>query len=202
MSRHGRAQEIITIALELAEREGIAGVTTARLARRMKFTEAALYRYFSGKAGILASGLDELARHLFATMAIDLLQPGAWQRETPAALLERHLKRFTHRNGLLVTLLIHAGETHDLLMRKVAMDFATEYLAKVESFLTGVLEGRPSPVPPVTLAQMWFCQLLGGFLRCRLSNADWDPLEQSGYKLFLQQLDSLRAIPVPKAVKG
>jgi len=202
MSRHGRAQEIITIALELAEREGIVGVTTARLARRMKFTEAALYRYFSGKAGILASGLDELARHLFATVAIDLMQPGAWQRETPEALLERHLRRFTHRNGLLVTLLIHAGETHDLLMRKVAMDFATEYLERMEAFFTNVLEGRPSPVAPGTLAQMWFCQLLGGFLRCRLSNTDWDPLEQSGYKVFLQQLHTLLELPVPKAPKA
>lgn len=194
MGHHDRAKEIVAVALELAEREGIHGVTTARLARRMKFTEAALYRYFSGKAGILASGLDQLTRHLLSTMALELMQPGAWKRENPPALLERHIQRFTSRNGLLLVLLIHAAETQDLLLRKVSTEFVDTYLGNMEKFFTGLLEGAPTPIRPAILAQMWLCQLLGGFLRCRLAETPWNPTEQPGFTLFLEQLDAIRAL--------
>ena len=193
MGHHDRAKQIVTVALELAERDGIPGVTTARLARRMKFTEAALYRYFSGKAGILAAGLDQLTKHMFSTMAVELLQPGAAQREPAAVILERHINRFTARNGLLLVLLTHAAETHDLLLRKVSTEFVDTYLEQMEKFFTELLEGVATPIQPSTLAQLWFCQLLGGFLRSRLAEAPWDPSEHPGFRIFLDQLDAITA---------
>lgn len=191
MGHHDRAKQIVTVALELAEREGIPGVTTARLARRMKFTEAALYRYFSGKAGILAAGLDQLIKHLYSTMTLELLQSGVARREGPEVILERHAKRFTARNGLLLVLLVHAAETQDLLLRKVSTEFVDTYLGHLETFFTELLEGIDTPVQPGTLAQLWLCQLLGGFLRSRLAESPWDPVEHPGFRIFLDQLNAI-----------
>lgn len=56
-----RQLEIITAAGEILTESGIAGLTTKKLAAKMGFTEAALYRHFTGKENIMVTMLQYLA---------------------------------------------------------------------------------------------------------------------------------------------
>jgi len=110
MSDHAAREEaIIATALELAENRGVAGVTTAALARNLEFTEAALYRYFPSKGAIIAATLRHLGNRLFATMMLELMPEAVGHGHAIQPQLERHIQRFTLKNGLLVELLLSAA---------------------------------------------------------------------------------------------
>ena len=88
-----RVDRIIEAALDQAEEHGVPGVTTASLAHRLEFTEAALYRYFPGKGAILAAALDYLTERLLATMLLELMPESAGTFGVEFQL-DRHIRRF------------------------------------------------------------------------------------------------------------
>ena len=59
-----RQLEIIEAAGQLVTEDGFAALTTKRLAERMHFTEAALYRHFNSKEEILVTMLHPLASNI------------------------------------------------------------------------------------------------------------------------------------------
>ena len=59
-----RQLEIIEAAGQLVTEDGFAALTTKRLAERMHFTEAALYRHFNSKEEILVTMLHHLASNI------------------------------------------------------------------------------------------------------------------------------------------
>lgn len=59
-----RQLEIIEAAGQLVTEDGFAALTTKRLAERMHFTEAALYRHFASKEEILVTMLHHLAANI------------------------------------------------------------------------------------------------------------------------------------------
>lgn len=59
-----RQLEIIEAAGQLVTEDGFAALTTKRLAERMHFTEAALYRHFKSKEEILVTMLNHLAENI------------------------------------------------------------------------------------------------------------------------------------------
>ncbi|MFN8350072.1 MAG: TetR/AcrR family transcriptional regulator [Flavobacteriales bacterium] len=59
-----RQLEIIEAAGQLVTEDGFAALTTKRLAERMHFTEAALYRHFKSKEEILVTMLHHLAENI------------------------------------------------------------------------------------------------------------------------------------------
>ena len=59
-----RQLEIIEAAGQLVTEDGFAALTTKRLAERMHFTEAALYRHFNSKEEILVTMLHHLAANI------------------------------------------------------------------------------------------------------------------------------------------
>jgi len=59
MKKPNRKEEIKNAVLTILEKDGIGGIKTARIAKIIGFSEAALYKHFSGKNEILAYVLDE-----------------------------------------------------------------------------------------------------------------------------------------------
>lgn len=59
-----RQLEIIEAAGKILTRSGVSGLTTKNLAREMEFSEAAIYRHFSGKEDITIHLLEYLAEQL------------------------------------------------------------------------------------------------------------------------------------------
>ena len=64
-----RQLEIIEAAGQLVTEDGFAALTTKRLAERMHFTEAALYRHFKSKEEILVTMLHHLASNIDERLA-------------------------------------------------------------------------------------------------------------------------------------
>ncbi len=64
-----RQLEIIEAAGQLVTEDGFAALTTKRLAERMHFTEAALYRHFASKEEILVTMLHHLAANIDERLA-------------------------------------------------------------------------------------------------------------------------------------
>jgi AcrR family transcriptional regulator len=187
-----RHEEIINVAVDLAEQDGVTGVTTAALARRLLFTEAALYRHFPGKNAILAAALHYLGERLLATMLLELSAEAVRNAADAAAQLERHIRRFAIGGGLLLEFLLHAATTRGAELRDEGATFLAEYVERIQAYFTA-LEGISAvngSVPPKELARLWLCQLMGGFVRARLLKEDWDPVSQPGFEAFVAGLVS------------
>jgi len=54
-----RQQEIMNAALTVIAAEGVEHLTVRRIAKRLSITDAALYKHFDGKAGILAAVVEQ-----------------------------------------------------------------------------------------------------------------------------------------------
>ena len=193
MKNHAMREEaIVTTALELAEDRGVAGVTTAGLARRLQFTEAALYRYFPGKGAIIAAALRHMAERLFATMLLELMPEAVQHGHAMELQLQRHIQRFALRKGLLLELLLFGAGGREEALHAAGAEFLQEYTNRMTAYLKQLQELRLASAahPPLELARLWVCQLLGGFVRCRLAREPWDPGNQAGFQAFLTQLQS------------
>jgi len=185
-----RFEEITSVAVELAEHHGVGGVTTAALARRLKFTEAALYRHFPGKNAILAAALNYLADRLLATMLLELAPEAAASPAEVTVQLQRHVKRFAAGDGLLLEFLLHAATSRGEELRVAGERFLREYIGRVEAYFgAGPVDGDEKE-----LARLWLCQLMGGFVRNRLIGEPWDPIDQPGFHAFLGQLERLPSV--------
>ena len=201
MTHHDRSEEIVARSIELAQERGVAGVTTAILARRMGFTEAALYRYFPGKAAILGASLDHLASALFTSMVGDLDPRAAGDGEVIAAQLARHVSHFTAHQGLILDLVVAAAAAHNGgALQEAADAFVNEYSHRVGAYFRQLQQAAlvSRVLPPDDWTRLWTCQLFGGFLRCRISKEDWQPAAQPGFVGFvkrIQHVDRLETAP-------
>lgn len=191
MSDHAAREEaIIATALDLAESRGVAGVTTAALARHLAFTEAALYRYFPSKGAIIAATLRHLGNRLFATMMLELMPDAVGHGHAIQPQLERHIKRFMLRNGLLVELLLSAVGGREEELQATGFDFLQSYGERMTEYFRQLhaLDQLVASAPPSELARLWVCQLLGGFVAARLAREGWDPVRHPGFQAFVANL--------------
>jgi AcrR family transcriptional regulator len=185
-----RSEAITEAALDLAEEHGVGGITTASLAHKLDFTEAALYRYFPGKDAIIAAAMQHLADRLFATMLLELA-PSKANGHEPALQLERHIARFTYRSGLLLELLMHAAGGRDSQLQRSGHTFLEQYSERVDEYFAALTaEGLVTVTPSSAreLTRLWVCQLLGGFVRVRLMGEPWEPIAQPGFVSFISRL--------------
>ncbi len=197
MSDHSAREEaIVSTTLDLAEERGVAGVTTAGLARRLQFTEAALYRYFPGKAAIIAASLRNLGERLFATMLLELMPEAVQHGQGVHEQLDRHARRFALRNGLLIELLLAAAGGRDEELHTAAGGFLHEYGQQMTEYFDRLqhLGLVATTAAPTDLSRLWVCQLLGGFIRCRLERECWDAVEQPGFHAFVAGLRAPSAV--------
>lgn len=188
-----RAQQILEAALDLAETHGVGGVTTAALARRLEFTEAALYRYYSGRGGILVGALEHLGERLLATMLLEIDVAAVSEPEHAARQLTHHVTRFAYRQGLIIELLLYAAANRAENLREAANAFMQEYRQRMTVHFAQLQERQLAnhAIEPGELGRMWICQLLGGFLHCRLTADPWHPEEQPGFTAFCRSLVAL-----------
>jgi AcrR family transcriptional regulator len=193
MSDRGvRGEAIVATALDLAEDRGVAGVTTAGLARRLHFTEAALYRYFPGKGAIIASALRHMGERLFATMVLELMPEAVQRGRSLGFQLEAHIQRFALRKGLLLELLLVASGGRDESLQSEGAEFLEAYSERMVAYFQalGDLKLIATSLSAQELARLWICQLLGGFVRCRLDRENWNPVDQAGFRAFVEQLQA------------
>ncbi len=185
-----RRRDILEAALALAQDRGPAGLTTIALARRLGFTEAALYRYFDGKNAILTGLLYHLAEELFAAMGSELAPEKA---DGPVAVVEqlrRHVEQLAGRHGIVFALLLHAASSRCEPLLEAGGAVLDEYSQRMTVYFAQAQElGRVSGgLRAEELSMQWVCQLLGGFLRSQLGRSPWAPDRLPGFESFAAQL--------------
>ena len=114
-----RQLEILERTLEVVQETGLANLTLKRVAERVGFTEAAIYRHFASKRDLLLGLIALLSRRLLGRMreiAADVAAP-------PAARLERmvrhHVELLLATRGLPLLLIAEgvAGGDQELVER-------------------------------------------------------------------------------------
>ncbi len=130
-----RQQEIINISLELIAERGIQGLTIKNLAKKIGFTESAVYRHFENKIQILVAILD-----FFKTKTHSFFTDELSTNDNSMAKIERlflnHFKTFSKSPSLVAVIFseeIFRNET--VLNEKVA-----EIMKKNATNLTNIIE--------------------------------------------------------------
>ena len=130
-----RQQEIINISLELIAERGIQGLTIKNLAKKIGFTESAVYRHFENKIQILIAILD-FFKNKTNSFFTDELSTNDNSMVKIEQLFLNHFKTFSRTPSLVAVIFseeIFRNET--VLNEKVA-----EIMKKNASNLTNIIE--------------------------------------------------------------
>ena len=143
-----RQGELLDHALLLAREVGLAGLTVRRLAERVGFSEAALYRHFPTKQALLLAMVERLSEErLLAPLRALAAQSERPPAERLTAIVEHHVRAVLAVDGLPVLILAEAAAAGDeALLARFRLIFA-ETLGLLEGLLAEVpaTPGRPSP---------------------------------------------------------
>jgi AcrR family transcriptional regulator len=163
-----RQEELLDHALALTREVGLAGLTVRRLAERVGFSEAALYRHFPNKQALLLRMIERLSEDRL----LGPLREIAGNAELPARerlilVLEHHVRTVLAVDGLPILVLAEAAAAGDesLLARFRAV--ASELTDILERLLreAGPVAGAPEPR---ALAVALFGVVAGAALHHRL----------------------------------
>lgn len=168
-SLSARQLEILDQAVLLLQEQGLPGLTVRRLAERMGFSEAALYRHFSSKEELLVSLVGRLAEERLLgpirRIAEDESRP---VRERVRAILEHQIDNLLQLQGVPMLFLAEAlaSEDEGLLARA---RWVVGSLTGVLASLLRRIPGEPGDPPPESLVPLLFGLGAGTALRFRLA---------------------------------
>lgn len=183
-----RQLEIMDRAVELLREQGLPGLTVRRLAERMGFSEAALYRHFASKEELLVLLVGRMAEGRLLgpirAIATDAERP---PRERLEAVLAHQLSMLAELEGVPLLFLAEALASEDDRLLARARWVTGSMVAVLASLIAEALEtealeaeetdrsGEPGPGPtPRDLAFTLFGLAVGSALRFRLAS---DPRE-------------------------
>ena len=130
--RSARSQELLTIALEVLERDGLERLSVGEIARQAGIKTPSLYKHFAGKPEI-ELGLIELGFEMFTRStreAVEALNSGASRRRKIAAFANAY-RTFGLENPQLYRLMNDRPLPRDMLAPEVEAEAMRDYLALV-----------------------------------------------------------------------
>ena len=184
-----RQLEIIEAAGQLVTEDGFAALTTKRLAERMHFTEAALYRHFKSKEEILVTMLHHLATNMderLARVAEDHPDPvervGA-MFDSQFAFFQKHPQ---YLMAIFATGVLEASHGIDAGIERIMV-------VKRRHLLNAIKEGQRSGAftsdhPADTLAHIIMGTFRLHMLQWRMSGRSFD-VRKKGKALIVAALD-------------
>ncbi|KAB2962585.1 MAG: TetR/AcrR family transcriptional regulator [Thermoanaerobaculia bacterium] len=148
-----RQREILEHAFELVQQSGLTHLTLRKVAERVGFTEAAIYRHFPSKAALV----DALVRTLGGRLLGPIRELAADLSVPPSVRLERmvrhHVGILRATGGLPIILVAEGLATGDTEL----MDRLRSVMSAYVGLLAGVLAeiGLPAGVPPAQQALLF-----------------------------------------------
>jgi AcrR family transcriptional regulator len=116
MASSARREQILDRASELATETGLGQMTMKRIARRVGFSETAIYRHFSTKQALLLGLMDRLETQLLvpirAIAATSELSPTTRLQQ----IVQHHLTLVLERHSLPIQLLAEASAAGDSVL--------------------------------------------------------------------------------------
>jgi AcrR family transcriptional regulator len=164
-----RQHEILDRAVELLREQGLPGLTVRRLAERMGFSEAALYRHFASKEELLIALLGRLAEQRLLgpirRIAADQERPPGERLE---AIVDHQLTTLAELEGVPILFVAEALATGDQRLLERARGVLGEVIATLGS-LVRQLPSEPGAPPAEALVFALFGLGAGTALRFRLA---------------------------------
>ena len=145
-----RQLEILERALELVQETGLANLTLKKVAERVGFTEAAIYRHFDSKGALLGGIIALIGSRLLGPVRALAADPSLSPTERLERMVRHHVGILRATRGLPLILIAEGLATHDeeLLARLRAV--MHEYLGLLVALLSEL--GLPAGVPPAAQA--------------------------------------------------
>ncbi len=137
-----RKDEILAQALELIREVGLAGITVKKIAERVGFTEAALYRHFASKRDLILAMMQCLDRDLLGPARAIAARAELPPEDRLRLILEHHFKLIRERDSLPLMLLAEASASRDPEFLGRMREVFTGYLAVITDLVD---QARPTP---------------------------------------------------------
>ena len=130
-----RQSEILERALELVRESGLAALTTKKVAERVGFTEAALYRHFGNKKALILGLMDRLELMLIEPIRAIARDGGRSVAARLQAIVRHHTTLVREQNSLPILLLAEASVSEDPELLGRMRSIFHEYLSILEGLL-------------------------------------------------------------------
>ena len=108
-----RQDEILERTLELVREGGLGGLTTRRIAERVGFTEAALFRHYPTKQALLLALMDRLEDMLLGPIRTIASDPSLSAPERLEGMVRHHTRLVREHDSLPILLLAEASASGD-----------------------------------------------------------------------------------------
>jgi AcrR family transcriptional regulator len=99
-ARTARQEEILDRAMELVQESGLANLTLKKVAQRVGFTEAAIYRHFTHKQALVFALVDRLRDRLLGPVAVFAADQSLPARERLRRMVLHHVEVIRRTRGL------------------------------------------------------------------------------------------------------
>lgn len=148
-----RQTEILARAAELVAESGLANLTLKRVADRVGFTEAAIYRHFPNKQALVFALIDQLGSRLLGPIAEFAAAHDRPPRERLLAMVRHHVHVLRSTGGLPILLVAEglASGNQELVGRLGSVMRA--YLGRLAAVLDEL--ALPLDLPPERQAAMF-----------------------------------------------
>ena len=145
-----RQQEILDRTLELVRESGLAGLTIRKIAERVGFTEAAVYRHFPSKRALLAGLVRRLDGILLEPIRALAGDRGRSPRKRLEEALAHHQRVILETDSLPILLLAEVVATGDTELVGAMRRVLAEYLGLLGGMIREAREreGVESDLPP------------------------------------------------------
>jgi len=145
-----RQEEILDRTLELVRESGLAGLTIRRIAERVGFTEAAVYRHFPSKRALLAGLIQRLDGILLEPIRALAEDHGRSPRKRLEEALAHHQRVILETDSLPVLLLAEVVATGDAELVGGMRRVLSGYLALLAGMIRQAREreGVEGDLPP------------------------------------------------------
>jgi AcrR family transcriptional regulator len=165
-----RQEEIIDRTLELVREMGIGGLTTRKIAKKVGFTEAALFRHYPTKQALLLALMDRLEDLLVEPIARIATDGAAGAAERLERMVRHHTAVVRQFNSLPIILLAEASVSGDVALVDRMRAIFERYLSLLEEVVrAGQARGEIiSAIQPDCVAMLLLGAPAGLAIRHRL----------------------------------
>jgi AcrR family transcriptional regulator len=160
MASSARREQILDRASELATEAGLGHLTMKRIAARVGFSEAAIYRHFATKQALLLGLMGRLEAQLLVPIRAIAEKPDLPPVARLQQIIQHHLSVVLERHGLTIQLLAEASAAGDPALLSRMRGIMRGYLEILVRLAEEAAAGGslPADTDPRVLA-VW---LLGG----------------------------------------
>jgi AcrR family transcriptional regulator len=151
-----RKEDILDRTLEIASSTGLAELTMKKIAARVGFSEAAIYRHFPTKQALLLALMARLETRLVRRIEAIAAEDGPAPAERIARILDHHLSLVLEKNSLPILLLAEASASGDPVLLRRMRGIMQRYVGILRSLVQeGMDRGElPGGVRPETVAML------------------------------------------------